>query len=416
MTSTSFIYPIADSTWIEKLCRWADTHFDFFAFTNGNGYQYPEEPFATRLFAGNKQLTETEIWSESSSFKKVGIITYDFKNHLEKLKSENKAFFDLPELCFFQPTFSLTFVGENIHSNVELTDKFWKEIEKTELPYSANTTCSVSPQISREKYLETVKTIQDHIIEGNTYETNFCQAYSGSFENWDPIAAYFKLNKFSPMPFSALFKANSQWLVSASPERYLKRTGDKIIAQPIKGTIKRGDSIAADSIARETLAKSEKEQAENLMITDLMRNDLSKVSETGSVEVKELFGIYPLPRVFQMISTVASELKDNITFFDIIQASFPMGSMTGAPKIRTMEIIEELECFKRGWFSGAFGIIEENGDFDFSVIIRSIIADLELKKLYFGVGSAITYDADAAQEYEECSLKAEAILEVLSGK
>lgn len=218
------------------------------------------------------------------------------------------------------------------------------------------------------------------------------------------------------MPFSALFKAKSQWIVSASPERYLKKNGGKIIAQPIKGTIKRGKSEPEDTANKEVLASSEKEQAENLMITDLMRNDLSKVSKTGTVEVKELFGIYPLPRVFQMISTVTSQLKEGVSFSDILHASFPMGSMTGAPKIRTMEIIDELESFKRGWFSGAFGVIEENGDFDFSVVIRSIIADLEVKKLYFGVGSAITYDADAAQEYDECSLKAQAILEVLSGK
>lgn len=416
MQSTSFIYPIPDPSWIEKLCRWADVHFDFFAFTNGNGHHYPEEPFATRFFAGNIQLSETDVWSVSTNFKKVGIIGYDFKNRLEKLKSENKPFFELPEICFFQPSFSLAFDGENICSDIELSDDFWKEIDRTNLPISTNTACLVKPKISKEKYLKTVKKIQDHIIEGNTYESNFCQAYSGSFETWDPIAAYFKLNELSPMPLSFLFKAKSLWIVSASPERYLKRAGTKIIAQPIKGTIKRGKSTLEDESNRKTLANSEKEQAENLMITDLMRNDLSKVSKTGSVKVKELFGIYPLPRVFQMISTIVSELKEDVSFSDIIQASFPMGSMTGAPKIRTMEIIEELESFKRGWFSGAFGVIEENGDFDFSVIIRSIIADLEVKKLYFGVGSAITYDANAAQEYEECNLKAQAILEILGGK
>lgn len=416
MKSTDFIYQLQDSSLVEKLCRWADKNYDFFAFTNGNKYEYPEEPFATRFFAGNKQLTEKEIWTESISFKKVGIISYDFKNRLEKLISENEVFFELPEFCFFQPSFSLKFYGENVYSEVELTDEFWRKIEETELPNSANTTCTVAPQISREKYLANVKTIQDHIVEGNTYESNFCQAYAGSFENWDPIGAYFKLNKISPMPFSALFKAKSKWLVSASPERYLKKIGNKIIAQPIKGTIKRGLTITEDEINRETLASSEKEKAENLMITDLMRNDLSKVSRIGSVEVKELFGIYALPRIFQMISTITSELKKDISFFELIQASFPMGSMTGAPKIRTMEIMEELESFQRNWFSGTFGVIEENGDFDFSVIIRSIIADLKVKKLYFGVGSAITYDSVAMQEYEECRLKAQAILEVLSGK
>lgn len=416
MKSTAFVYPLPDPLWIEKLCRWADAHFDFFAFTNGNGHKYPEEPFATRFFIGNNQLTESELWSESADFKKVGVIGYDFKNRLEKLKSDNLAFLDLPEICFFKPSICLEFDGKNLLSNIELKDGFWEEIERTKLPLSSDTACIVTPQLTIADYLAKVLAIQNHIIEGNTYESNFCQAYAGAFYNWDPIAAYFKLNKLSPMPFSALFKAKSQWIVSASPERYLKRTGGKIIAQPIKGTIKRGQSEPEDTANKEVLASSEKEQAENLMITDLMRNDLSKVSKTGTVEVKELFGIYPLPRVFQMISTVTSLLKEGVSFSDIVHASFPMGSMTGAPKIRTMEIIDELESFKRGWFSGAFGVIEENGDFDFSVVIRSIIADLEVKKLYFGVGSAITYDADAVQEYDECSLKAQAILEVLSGK
>lgn len=415
MKTSSNVYPIIDPLWIEKLCRWADVYYDFFAFTNGNDHQYPEGPFATRFYAGNRKLSEKEIWSDSTS-KKVGIIGYDFKNRLEKLKSENPAFLDLPELCFFAPTFSLEFDGENVRSEVEFTEEFWKEIEEIKLPNRSFTSCEILAQISRKKYIETVKAIQDHIIEGNTYESNFCQAHSGSFETWDPIAAYFKLNKLSPMPFSTLFKAKTQWLISASPERFLKKTGNKIIAQPIKGTIKRGETDVEDAANKSTLASSEKEQAENLMITDLMRNDISKVSKTGSVKVTELFGIYPFPRVFQMISTITSELKDEVNFSDIIKASFPMGSMTGAPKIRTMEIIEELESFKRGWFSGSFGVIEENGDFDFSVIIRSIIADLEVKKLYFGVGSAITFDANPAQEYEECNLKAKAILEVLSGK
>ncbi|MCE7057035.1 anthranilate synthase component I family protein [Algoriphagus sp. AGSA1] len=416
MSRPSFIYPIPDKSWIEKLCRWADLHFDFFAFSNGNGHSYPEEPFATRFFAGNKQLAENELWSEHADFARVGIIGYDFKNRLEKLQSVNPAFFELPELCFFLPTLSMDFHQNEIHSAHELDRLFWDEIEHMEIPRTPNTRCHVSPQLTRESYLQTVKTIQDHIVEGNTYECNFCQAYSGSFEAWDPIGAYFKLNSLSAMPFSALFKAKSQWLVSASPERYLKRTGSRIIAQPIKGTIKRGRSETEDRRNKGILASSEKEQAENLMITDLMRNDLSKISVTGTVQVRELFGIYPLPRVFQMISTIVSELKEEIGFSDIIHASFPMGSMTGAPKIRTMEIIDELESFKRGWFSGAFGVIEKNGDFDFSVIIRSIIADLEVKKLYFGVGSAVTYDADPEQEYEECGLKAQAILEVLSGK
>ncbi|WP_332912466.1 anthranilate synthase component I family protein [Algoriphagus boritolerans] len=289
------------------------------------------------------------------------------------------------------------------------------EIEAQILPANPSLSCQVSPQVTRDEYLRSVLNIQNEILEGNTYETNFCQAFSGSFASWAPIAAFFRLNELSKMPFAALFKAKNQWLLSASPERFLKKTGSKLIAQPIKGTIKRGLNPEEDAENREKLISSEKERAENLMITDLMRNDLARVSKTGSVRVEELFGIYPFPRVLQMISTVSSEIKDVVTFENIIRATFPMGSMTGAPKISTMKIIEREECFRRGWFSGAFGWIDENEDFDFSVVIRSIIADLEVKKLYFGVGSAITIDASAEQEYDECELKAQALFELLRG-
>lgn len=414
--SPVYSYKLPDSKWIEKLIRWSAQHHTFLAFTTGNRHDYPEGPFVTRFYAGNRALSGHELWSREEAMKKVGVIGYDFKNRIEKLKSGNPKLIDLPELCFFCPEMTLTLTENTVCSEVELDPSFWTEVASIDLSGAGTATCVASPLISRESYLTAVQRIQDYILEGDTYEVNFCQAYHGEFQKWDPITSYFELNRKSPMPFSALFKAGARWLVSASPERFLKCTSDELIAQPMKGTAGRGKNEAEDDRNRNGLSQSEKERAENLMITDLMRNDLSKVSLTGSVQVKELFRIYPLPRVFQMISTVSSMPHPNIGFREIINATFPMGSMTGAPKIRTMEIIEELESFNRGWFSGAFGVIEENGDFDFSVIIRSIIADLSLGKLYFAVGSAITFDADAAQEYEECMLKAQAILEVLSGK
>lgn len=413
MKENLYFYPISFSFWKEKLAYWADKNFRFFALAQGNDHQYPEGPFDSYFYAGNKELTEKELWSKNGF--KVGIIGYDFKNQIEKLSSLNPEFFFLPELCFFEPEFNFKIDSVGIHSSKRLSEEFFTEIEAQIIPENPSISCSVFPQISWENYLQSVKTIQNEILEGNTYEANFCQAYSGTFDSWDPIAAFFKLNKLSKMPFAALFKAKDKWLVSASPERFLKRIGTKLIAQPIKGTIQRGATPEEDTENREKLISSEKERAENLMITDLMRNDLARVSKTGSVRVDELFGIYPFPRVLQMISTVSSEVNPEATFEEIIRATFPMGSMTGAPKISTMKIIEREESFKRGWFSGAFGWIDESGDFDFSVVIRSIIADLEAKKLYFGVGSAITIDASAELEYDECELKAQALFELLRG-
>lgn len=413
MESYPYFYSLDFPFWKEKLAYLADKNFQYFALTSGNNHQYPAGPFDSYFFAGDKALSENELW-QAEVFK-VGIIGYDFKNQIEKLSSSNSEFFPLPELCFFEPELIFKLTEKGIYSSKEIPKAFLSEIEAQTLPDHPFIFCQVSPQISREEYLQSVLRIQNEILEGNTYEANFCQAYSGSFDSWDPIAAFFKLNELSKMPFAALFKAKNQWLVSASPERYLKKTGSQLIAQPIKGTIRRGKTLEEDAKNRETLISSEKERAENLMITDLMRNDLARVSKTGSVRVEELFGIYPFPRVLQMISTVRSEIKPETSLKEIIRATFPMGSMTGAPKISTMKIIEREERFKRAWFSGAFGWIDEKGDFDFSVVIRSIIADLEAKKLYFGVGSAITIDASAELEYDECELKAQALFELLRG-
>ncbi len=413
MIDYPFFHSLTFPRWKEKLLYWAASKFPFFALTLGNDHEYPQQAFESYFFAGSRKLTEEEVWN--NQLFKVGIIGYDFKNRIEDLESNNPAFFDSSELCFFEPSLIFKINEHGIFAKEKIAVEILDEIESQILPEDPSVNCTTSPQISRESYLKSVQRIQNEILEGNTYEANFCQAYFGEFETWNPIAAFLRLNELSAMPFAALFKAKDQWLVSASPERFLKKQGTKLIAQPIKGTVKRGLTPEEDTANRKNLLNSEKEQAENLMITDLMRNDLARVSKTGSVQVEELFGIYPFPRVLQMISTVSSELKDEVTFKDIIRATFPMGSMTGAPKISTMKIIEKEESFQRGWFSGAFGWIDESGDFDFSVVIRSIIAELEAKKLYFGVGSAITIDASAAQEYEECELKAQAILELLRG-
>ncbi len=416
MTDRRFSYPLRSSEWIEKLIYWADANFKYFSYLNGKNYGYPEHSFPHRLLAGNKSLTESEIWSENQQLPRVGIISYDFKNRIEQLSSSNPALIDLPELSFFVAEFDLIIENDRLFSSVELNLEFWKAVEQMVIPREKLSDLKLKSHSSQEQYFQAFEEIQNQIRAGNTYELNYCQAFSAQFDHWNPIQDYFRLQEISHMPFSALFKFGDQWLVSASPERYIKKVGRRLITQPIKGTISRGHNQEQDLKNHKTLASSEKEQAENLMITDLMRNDLAKISEVGTVTVDELFGIYALPKVFQMISTVSSTIKEGMTFRDIIFSTFPMGSMTGAPKISTMQWIDRLENFKRNWFSGAFGILESNGDFDFSVIIRSVIGDLESKKLYFAVGSAVTIDAIAAQEYEECQLKAAALFEVLRGK
>ncbi|MEM9981316.1 MAG: anthranilate synthase component I family protein, partial [Bacteroidota bacterium] len=220
----------------------------------------------------------------------------------------------------------------------------------------------------------------------------------------------------SPMPFATFLKLQHQYLLGASPERFLKKQGKQLISQPIKGTAKRSKQPVEDQRIRQQLYQSEKERAENLMIVDLVRNDLARSAVVGSVKVTELFGIYSFPQVHQMISTVKATLRDNITWVEALKNAFPMGSMTGAPKIKAMQLIEKYERTKRGLYSGAVGYVTPTGDFDFNVVIRSILYNAQAQYLSFQVGSAITYDALPAQEYEECLLKASAIIKTLAAQ
>lgn len=270
-------------------------------------------------------------------------------------------------------------------------------------------------RLSREEYIQKVKALQGHILRGDCYEINFCQEFYAEGVEIDPVAVYRKLNGLSPNPFSVLYKLEDKYLICASPERFLYREGRRIVSQPIKGTARRakGDPVA-DELLKISLRQDAKEKAENVMVVDLVRNDLSRVCREGSVQVDELFGVYTYPQVHQMISTVSGELEDKRTFSEILAATFPMGSMTGAPKKRVMELIRDFEPGTRGIFSGTVGYINPAGDFDFNVVIRSIMYNASSRYLSYQVGSGITFYCEAEKEWEECLLKAEAIKKVLT--
>ncbi|MEA3318161.1 MAG: anthranilate synthase component I family protein, partial [Bacteroidota bacterium] len=252
-----------------------------------------------------------------------------------------------------------------------------------------------------------------HIKKGDIYEVNFCQEFYGKGE-LNPVKVYQRLNKISPTPFSCYGKFHSKYLISASPERFIKKEANKIISQPIKGTIKRGKNKQEDKELIKKLKNDKKERAENIMIVDLVRNDLSRTAKKGSVKVDELCGIYSFEQVHQMISTISCEIKSDENYVNIIKNAFPMGSMTGAPKIRAMKLIEKYEKTKRGLYSGAVGYISPERNFDFNVIIRSMLYNSESKYLSFIVGGAITSLSVPEKEYEECILKAEAMIKTLN--
>jgi para-aminobenzoate synthetase component 1 len=269
-------------------------------------------------------------------------------------------------------------------------------------------------RFSKNDYLGTVKKLQQHILKGDCYEICFCQEFYADHVQINPVTVFKNLSLLSPNPFSAFYKLDKKYLLCASPERFLKRTGDIIISQPIKGTSRRSaNENRNDEEEINLLLSDEKERSENIMVVDLVRNDLSKICKEGSVSVKEYLKIYSFPQVHQMISTIEGRLRSDVSFTDILSATFPMGSMTGVPKRRVMELIEYYEKTKRGLFSGSVGYINPEGDFDFNVVIRSILYN-ELKQyLSIQVGSAITWKSDPEKEYEECNIKIEAMKKAL---
>ncbi len=348
-----------------------------------------------------------------------GYLSYDLKNDVEHLKSENFDGLGFADLFFFQPKKIFQLKGnqlEILYLNMcddEIEDDF-REISVQNLDFSVhNSGIEIRQRISKEKYCQKVTKLLEHIHQGDLYEANFCLEFFAENTTLNPLEKFLKLNEISQAPFSVFLKNNKQFLLSASPERYLKKVGETLISQPIKGTSKRFVDPFEDEISKETLSQDPKEKAENIMITDLVRNDLSRTAQKATVEVKELCGIYSFLQVHQMISTVTAKMDPKYSPVDALKTTFPMGSMTGAPKFMTMKLIEEFEETKRGLYSGAVGYFTPTGDFDFNVVIRSILYNEERRYVSFSVGSAITSLSDPEKEFEECLLKAKAMREVL---
>lgn len=371
------------------------------------------------------EITETkdgfdrlEVFQSQSTSRIAGYLGYDLKNDLEDLISENSDPLEMPESIFFEPKLWLSYENDELKiesENQKYIDDFLDELEKPiELENHSEGKISIQPTTSRSEYLTQAEIVKAHLKRGDIYEANYCMQFSGKAEGLDPIGQFLKLLNLTRAPFSVFAKLGDKYILSASPERYLKNTGGELISQPIKGTIQRSENPEEDQRLIEELKNDPKEQSENVMIVDLVRNDLSRVASRGSVRVKELFAVTTFQTVHHLISTVTAQLNtEKYNHWDAIKASFPMGSMTGAPKISAMKIIDSCESFKRGVYSGAFGWMDPSGDFDFNVLIRTLIYNQTTRKIGFSVGSAITINAVPEKEYEECMLKAEAIIQSL---
>lgn len=343
-------------------------------------------------------------------------LSYDLKEQYLDSASGNTDYSELPSAFLWVPEVVVELEHEVITNVVqgELDDETQKRVDDffSAKNRSFEWLAKMQARTTKDEYLATLKELQDEIQYGSIYEVNYCQEFfDDQFEMMDAEAAYFRLNRITQAPFSTYVNFDNFRILCGSPERFLKRTGDKLISQPIKGTRKRSADLTMDEALKTELLNDPKERAENVMIVDLVRNDLSKVAQKSSVNVDELFGVYSFNTVHQLISTVSCDVKPEATFTEILKATFPMGSMTGAPKRSAVSLIEQHENFKRGWYSGSIGYIAPNGDFDLNVVIRSLIYNQKTNYLSCAVGGAITIQSKPEDEYEECNTKVKTILD-----
>ena len=435
MTSVNRIsktIPVRNSSAFKhKALQWAQQFNEVVFLESNSASQESKQPYANYdaiLAIGAHNSISTGY---KNAFKKLkifqndhkdflfGHLNYDLKNDIEDLSSSHEDHIGFPDLYFFQP--KKLFLWKNNQVEMLYLSDFKAEIELDlqaikdfSLPkLSGSSPLEIVSKISKESYFNKVDNILEHIHRGDIYEVNFCQEFYAKKALIDPIAVYHKLNEISQAPFASFMKLKDKFLLCSSPERFARKEADKIVVQPIKGTARRIDDLQDDQLLAQNLSNDPKERAENIMIVDLIRNDLSKCAKKGSVKVEELCQVYSFKQVHQLISTVSCEVKKKTHVVDIIKDLFPMGSMTGAPKISAMKIIEEEEETKRGLYSGAVGYFTPEGDFDFNVVIRSILYNASSEYASFSVGSAITSLSEIEKEYEECLLKAKALRQAL---
>jgi len=430
MRRTKKIFTIKDTQQFKKqLLNWSQ-QFDVISWLDSNQYEQKYSNIESVLAVDEFTSVKTDshlAFEDLKEYQSVtndylfGYLSYDLKNVVEDLSSKNVDCVKFPELFFFQPK-KIIFINGDVVEFLYLAmvdDEIDADFEQI-ISSSFIANCKVESDIKiklrihKEEYLNKVERILEHIHRGDIYEANFCQEFYAEDCEIKPLEVYHCLNEISEPPFATFFRVEDHYLLSASPERYLKKEGGKLISQPIKGTAKRLIDPVADEQIASDLARDEKERAENIMIVDLVRNDMSKSAKKGTVSVEELCKVYTFKQVHQLISTVVSEIREEIQPVDLIRDTFPMGSMTGAPKISAMKIIEEQEETKRGLYSGAVGYFTPEGDFDFNVVIRSILYNQEDKYVSFSVGSAITAKSIPENEYEECFIKAKAMKQVLT--
>lgn len=421
------------------MLAWA-AQFDTVVYLDSN--QYPHDRYATYecllAVANNPKLEAVSAQNYTKdSFEQVQVLHeqhkswlfgfwgYDLKNETEDLYSANYDGILLPDMYFFVPDVLITLPKNSFSVGITLPDNknhdhahtIFEAVKKqntTALQASGTLSVSLQARMSQYEYLHNVQQLQQHILQGDVYELNLCQEWYAREAMINPYATFARLNALAEAPFSAFLRYDNRYLLCASPERFMKKQGDILISQPIKGTIRRSpDNPDEDHFLKQELYNNPKERAENVMIVDLVRNDLTRSAQTGTIQVPELFGVYSFKSVHHLISTVSAHIKPGLPVTQALKNAFPMGSMTGAPKVMAMKLIEKYELTRRGLYSGAVGYIDPNGNFDYNVVIRSLLYNANSNYLSLQVGGAITYSSVPQQEYEECLLKAKNAMQAL---
>lgn len=413
-----------------RLLHWASRH-PVWCCLDSQGFHDPYGRFDVAVAAGCLAELRAPAGAAFAALQRFraarndwvfGHLAYDLKQETHGQPSRHPERCGFDDLYFFRPETLILASGKDLRIGLCGPDagsrakRLHRELlaQAVTPPVYPDSVPQWHSVLSDKEYLKAVARLQRHLQRGDAYEVNFCREWHAEVQGLDPLALYARLNELSPAPFAACYRVRDSYLFCGSPERFLRTAGEEVISQPIKGTIRRGKDHEEDERLKEELRSSPKERSENVMVVDLVRNDLSRCALPGSVEVRELFGLYSFPRVHQLITTVAARLQPGLAREALLQAAFPMGSMTGAPKHRVLQLIEAEERSRRGLFSGAVGYLSPEGDMDFNVVIRSLLYHAGTGYLSFQAGSGITIYSDPEKELEECLLKAAAMRQALS--
>lgn len=417
-------YHLKDSeSFTQKALQWA-SQFESACYLDSNGYRDNYGNINVFIAVG---ASDSVVGTAADSFARIqqfidrypntwipGYFSYDLKNEIEELESQHPNRTGFPDAYFFISSATLLIGKYNVEVKSERPDEVIKAIEATQwteqhLEFQGR----LRHRMSRAEYVDAFQRLQAHIRQGDIYEVNLCQEFYAENARINPLEAYKRLNAISPTPFSCFFRYKQHYILSASPERFLSKNGTTLLSQPIKCTAPRGREAVEDQKIRDALASNPKEVSENIMIVDLVRNDLTKSAKPGTVKASNLLDVQSFRQVHQLISTVSCQVDETLSATQVIKNTFPPGSMTGAPKISAMKLIDQYEKSRRGVYAGGLGYFGPQGNFDFSVVIRTLLYNAETGYLSFHTGGAITAEAEAEKEYDECLLKGKAIFEML---